>query len=180
MESIVNLIDKLLDKNTYKHTCEKCYEDDTYIYKHFHKDKVEEYKLVSLIKRSRRKNKLKLILLDILFYIDETGITDDVIYECMNYHGKFRNTLITQLSHLWLKEEQLENIVTRFKVPEVYCKLFLLKVCDENNSVYDLSEFVSANKQYLKEIFIDKKYFIGRKVSSERIELAESLIKKLL
>ena len=98
----------------------------------------------------------------------------------MNYHGKFRNTLITQLSHLWLKEEQLENIVTRFKVPEVYCKLFLLKVCDENNSVYDLSEFVSANKQYLKEIFIDKKYFIGRKVSSERIELAESLIKKLL
>lgn len=176
MESITNLIDELLDRKSYKVICRKCYDDDTYIDKHFYKDKVNERKLILLIQRSRWRFKLRSLLLDILFYIDEGSFTDKVIQTCINYHGKFRNTLLNQLSHIWLQEKQFEEIIKCSCIPEAYCKLFLIKICDRKNSIDDLILFVNKNKQYLKDLYLDTNYLISKGVSLERIRIAESLI----
>lgn len=175
MYSINILINSLLDHRTYHSVCDRCYDDETYISKMYYKDSVNESILIKLIKKCYFRYKLKCVLLEVLFYVKEESFTDKVIYFCLRYLGKFRKTLLIQLSHLWLKESQIELIVKKYAIPEAYCKLFLLKICNENHSYEDIVKFVELNKEYLKDLRVPSDYFKDKCISKERIDLIKSL-----
>ena len=149
MVSINCLIDDLIDKKSCAKTVNACYESNSYFVNEYFKDRVDESKLIALLKRSHYKWKFQAVLTDILFLIEESGFTDKIIDMCIKYPGRFRKTLLTQLSHVWLEEKQLEKIITATKVPEACCKLLIIKARNKNTVEKDLMDFIKENRQYL-------------------------------
>lgn len=176
MESIKNLIDGLIDCKSGKDLCEKCYNDDLYIANSYFKDHVEEAKIIALIRSSLHNYKLQTVLLEIIFYIDEKSFTDNIIENCINYPGKFKDTLLIQLAHVWLSEKQLEKINEVVKIPEAYCKLLYIKVCNEKISEDELTKFIQTNKCYFEDLKDYIAYFKKANVNPERIRLVDKLL----
>lgn len=179
MKSINILINSLIDRKLNKQLIKICYGDDLYISRNYYKDKVEESKIILLLKQSHRKWKLQVVLLDIFYYIEESCFTDKIIDICKNYPGKFKKTLLIQLAHIWLSEKQLENIIEVIKVPEAYCKLLIIKVCNEECPEYELEKFVQMNSQYFKDLKSIDRYFIDTNISADRIKVVENLLSSI-
>ena len=175
MYSINTLISSLLDHKTYRNVCDKCYDDETYMGRMYYRDSVNESMIIALIKKCYFRYKLQYVLLEILFYINEESITDNVIRFCLNYRGKFRKSLLVQLSHLWLKEYQFELIVKKYAIPEAYCKLLLLKICNLEDSDDDIVKFIGLNRKYLKNLQVSHDYFKDKPISKQRIDLIKNL-----
>lgn len=76
---------------------------------------------------------------------------------------------------MWLKEYQFELIVKKYAIPEAYCKLLLLKICNLEDSDDDIVKFIELNRKYLKNLQVSHDYFKDKPISKQRIDLIKNL-----
>ena len=178
MKSISILIENLLKLN--RCDLKKFYEkNDLYeVLKEYKKDYVNENILIKFIKRSITSKILQYFLVEIIFFIDESSITDKVFKLCLRYPGHFKKTLYIQLGHIWLKEEQLKKLNKVLDTPEAFYKLFLKYANDDNISVVELKQFMLNNKKHLNSLINYKEHFIVKNINSQKEKMIDSLIYK--
>ena len=146
--------------------------DLMYIDKHYIESEVDEKALLRLLQKSKSSNKIKFFLPDIIFLVNKNSITDKFVDCCIKYPGKYRNTLITQLAHIWLMPNQLELLNTVLSTPEAFCKLLIIYTFDSCYSAIDLMSLLTNNKSYLA----DAKYCITRALQNSSKEINEEKI----
>ena len=178
MESINVLIDKLLNKKTSKMYCKVCYDDDSYLINCYQKDFVEEEKILALLKKGHNNFKMQWVFLNILFYIEPCCITGRIVDKCLHYHGKFKETLLTQLAHLRLTPKQLMSIHKEMKIPEAFYQIFLIMLYGDEYSENDLTGWIMENKEYIEELEGYKTRLEKKSVDPMKIRCVDELLKR--
>ena len=118
----------------------------------FGNDVIEEEKLLKLLKLSIDNDVIKQIINDLIFLVDSSSITDNVLNYCISYPDEYRETLLVQLAHMWLGEQQLEIINKEISTPEAFCKLFYIYSANENYDINQYEVFLSENISHIQEI----------------------------
>ena len=95
---------------------------------------------------------IKQIINDLIFLVDSSSITDNVLNYCISYPDEYRETLLVQLAHMWLGEQQLEIINKEISTPEAFCKLFYIYSANENYDINQYEVFLSENISHIQEI----------------------------
>ena len=174
-QEISVLINELCDKKSRKR-CNEIYtlynNDLMYIYNHYIESEVDEKALLRLLQKSKRSNKIKFVLPDIISLVHKNSITDRIINYCIKYPRKYRNTLIVQLAHIWLTPNQLELLNTVLETPEAFCKLLIIYTFDPCYSAIDLMSLLTNNKTYLA----DAKYCVTRALQDSSKEINEQKV----
>ena len=177
MESVNVLIDKLLNKKTGKMYCKVCYDDDSYLMNCYQKDFVEEEKILALLKKGHNNFKMQWVFLNILFYIEPCCITDRIVDKCLHYHGKFKETLLTQLAHLRLTLKQLMAIHKERKIPEAFYQVFLIMLYSDEYSENDLTAWIMENRENIKKMEDYKTRLKEKSIDPEKIRRVDELLK---
>lgn len=152
-----------------------CYED---IIEQYQKDFVSSEKLIKLIDRSNKYKDIQYFLIDIFFYVNEKSITDDVVDCCLKYPGKFKRTLVVQLSHIELSENQLLKLNAANINSEAFSNLVISYLKDDSCSLEKLSAFILDNIKYIDSIYNYKAYAKNSSVSNEKIAMIDGLLKQ--
>lgn len=179
MNSIKVLVDFLINSKPkdIKKELDNCF-DAGDIVREYRKDSVSEDKLIQLLQCSIKNKDIQLFLIDIFFFINENSITDKVFEVCLNYPGRFKKTLLIQLAHNWLKEEQLKKLNSLLKTPEAFYKLFLLYLFNERVSVEQLYTFLLDNNKHLYAIKNYKEHLANKAVDKNKINMVETVLKE--
>ena len=126
--------------------------DDGYILEHYRKDYVEEDSLIQLLNKSIVCPSIRYLLPDILYFTHEHSITDRVFLVCSKYPGRYRETLLNLLAHMWLSQTQLNKLTQLIDAPEAFCKLFVLYAENESLDLDTFISFLKMNNNYLKKV----------------------------
>jgi len=178
MDSINSLINFLINaKATEINALLISCDDANEIMRKYKKDAVPERQLIELLQRSVKIKDLQWFLINIFFYINEKSITDSVFTYCLNYPGRFRKTLLEQLSHVWLLEEQLLKLNAALENSEAFSRLFVIYLRNSEVSVDKLLGFLKDNKKYLTSIEKYKSYLPLQNIDKKKIDAVDQLLK---
>ena len=182
MEGINILIENLVKEDNEKY-CKEIFgkfENAGYILNCYEKESVSEETLLNLLNKSVKNKQIRWLIPDILFFIYACDITDRVFEKCLNYPGRFRKTLLSQLGHLCLKKEQLEQLNTVLETPEAFYKLFLMYLQDDSFSTIQIRALLQKNERHLGALLNYKEHFDNQKVRQDKITEVDKLIQKSL
>ena len=177
MDSINLLIDFLI-KSKPKEIRKKLNDcsDAGDIVREYKKDSVSENALIQLLQCSMKNKDIQWFLIDIFFFIEENSITDRVFEICLNYPGRFKKTLLLQLSHVWLKEEQLKKLNSVLETSEAFYKLFLLYFFSEKVSVEQLYQFLLNNNKHLYSLKNYRENLANKTVDKDKVNVVEKIL----
>ena len=174
--SVSDLVNRICQKGGRQY-CATVYaawnDDPNYIINNYQKGYVGETDIINLLKKSVTNRYIKLFLPDILFLLVPESITDRVLDKALQYPGRYRETLLSLLGHIWLKPTQLELLNRRLSTPEAFYKLFDIYITEERVPLSFFSAFLDQNMRYVEEfqtclnLLITKK---GNVVSEEKIK----------
>ncbi|MDR2522927.1 MAG: hypothetical protein LBC93_04410, partial [Synergistaceae bacterium] len=114
MKSISILIENLLEKGSEEYI-QMLYERSRRgksITGEYKKDSVPEEKLLELLEKSTKDERIQWLLILILDEreINADSISDKVLEYCLNYPTSWKRTLLVSLAHIHLKKEQLKRL----------------------------------------------------------------------
>ena len=131
-------LDKWFEQTNLINNCDKCAVNEVYFLK--------------LLKKSIVVPKLKYAVLEVLCHTNKDTITESVFNFCLKYPGKFRKTLLIQLSHLWLEVDQLLILNKLLDTPEAFCKLLVYYTQDIDITAEELSAFLLKNCSFINQV----------------------------
>lgn len=176
MKNINELISFLIEANEMEiskklNSCD----DVAEVLEEYEKDLVSEDKLENLLHRSIIIKDIQYFLIDIFFYIDEKSISDKIFDLVIKYPGQFRETLLTQLGHIWLSKKQLYKLNEVLKTSEAFYKLFILLMQDNNSSTNDIKKLLTDNRKHWKAIYNYHEHLTDQ-ISKNKIRFVDEFI----
>lgn len=163
----------------YGYACFKKWEKDDDFYDNYSCSKVEERVLIKFLRKSIALPYLRYFIIDIFGYslIDPESISDRVLDLCMRYPGKFRDTLLTQLGHMWLAPDQLERLNCKMKTPEAFYKLLSIYLTDAYPIIY-LQKLLENNLHFIDELAWCQEWVLSTNATPDpaKIEIVHTAI----
>ncbi len=126
--------------------------EQTYLIKNCDKSVVNEVYFLKLLKKSVVIPKLRNAVLEVLCHTNKDTITESVFNFCLKYPGKFRKTLLIQLSHMWLDVDQLLILNKLLDTPEAFCKLLVYYTQNTSTTAEELLAFLHENRGFMKQV----------------------------
>lgn len=180
-QSISDLLTRMVafGGSIYGYACFQRWKKDPDFYDNYSCSKVEEGVLIKFIRKSIVLRYLQYFIIDIFGYclIDPGSISDRVLDLCMRYPGKFRDTLLTQLGHMWLAPYQLERLNCKMKTPEAFYKLLSIYLTDAYPIVY-LQKLLENNLRFIDELAWCQEWVLSKNATADpaRIEIVRTAI----
>lgn len=184
MKSINVLIDNLVGKDNDEYI-QMLYERSMRgksITGEYKKDSVSEEKLLELLEKSSKDERVLCLLIQLLSdgKINADSISDKVLEYCLNYSSEWESTLLMILAHMQLKKKQLERLNQAIETPEAFYQLFLLNLRDNNLDIDLFRKFLLENKKHLGELANFREHIEGQNINQDKIDLTNQLARAQL
>ena len=180
-QSISVFVNKLLKKNRMRFRKSAFIQyklDYMYIVDNYSFDEVPEEALIQLIKDSIFDFRIRWFIPDILSLTAPNSVSDRFLNICIKYPGRFKKTLLMQLSHVWLPAHQLELLNRNIDTEEAFYKLFFYYSTDDTYTFQEYGAFLKRNLRF-KEQFDDCFQMVIQKgyvISPQKVDVLNNFI----
>jgi hypothetical protein len=179
MKSINILIENLMEKDNeeYIQMLYEKYRKGKSITDEYKKDSVPEEKLLELLEKSSKDERLRCLLIEILGgeEINASSISDKILGYCLNYPTPWKRTLLVLLAHMHLKREQLEQLNQVVETSEAFYQLLLLNLRDNDLDITLFRDFLLENEKYLDDVTNFREHIEGQSINQDKIDLTNQL-----